>query len=212
MKLIDLPDYTKKYKIKGYDVKKVKNEYYLYKIDHYRVPTKNYPVVKSIYIGKIDKEKGLIKANTQKNEEVIAYLEYGLSDYLFRKFKRSLQRTLYGISGEIATKTIKIGIIYYIFNYINLEALKSSYLTYFDAEILLDFCNSNKQISNRALKIKNKIDKLFTSIFYNESDKNILLSSLRNMNALILPTGERINTVPSNTAKDILAKYGASYE
>ena len=32
MKLIDLPDYAKKYKTKGYDVKKINNEFYLTKL------------------------------------------------------------------------------------------------------------------------------------------------------------------------------------
>ena len=38
MKTIDLPDYAKKYKTKGFDVKKGGNEYYQYKVEHYRVP------------------------------------------------------------------------------------------------------------------------------------------------------------------------------
>ena len=57
MKLIDLPDYAKKYKTKGYDVKKINNEFYLYKVDHKRVDDKPYPVTSLTYIGKIAKVK-----------------------------------------------------------------------------------------------------------------------------------------------------------
>ena len=74
MKLIDLPDYAKKYKTKGYDVKKINNEFYLYKVDHKRVDDKPYPVTSLTYIGKIDKNLGLIKAYTQKDDESASFI------------------------------------------------------------------------------------------------------------------------------------------
>lgn len=83
MRSENLPEYAKKFKVKGYDVKKVGNKYYQYKVEHHREKGKKYPITKFIYIGLIDEKKGLIRAHTQKEEEIEKYLEYGLSNYIF---------------------------------------------------------------------------------------------------------------------------------
>lgn len=211
MKLKDLPEFTKKYKIKGYDVKKVGNEYYQYKIEHYRTPDKSYPVAKSIYIGKIDKEKGLIKANSDY-EEVVTYLEYGLSNYIFKNYKRALQRSLFNMSGEPAIKLIKIGIIKFIYNEVSSSTLRYSHLTYFEADELLEFYNSNNQNQIRTNKIENKIDELLSKVFSNIEDKKTLIINLKNMNAIIYDNSKKINTIYPNNVKTIFKKYKVKYE
>lgn len=211
MKLEDLPDFTKKYKIKGYDVKKIGNEYYQYKIEHYRTPDKSYPVTKSIYIGKIDKEKGLIKANSN-SEDVVVYLEYGLSNYIFKNYKRALQRSLFNISGEHAINLIKLGIINFIYNEVSLSTLRYSYLTYFEADDLLEFYNSNNQNQIRTTKIENKIDELLSKVFLNDEDRKALIISLKNMNAIIYDNDKKVNEIYPNNVKSIFKKYKVKYE
>ena len=76
MKLIDLPDYAKKYKTKGYDVKKINNEFYLYKVDHKRVDDKPYPVTSLTYIGKIDKNKKINSIPSLKAKQI--FDKYGV--------------------------------------------------------------------------------------------------------------------------------------
>ncbi len=211
MKIESLPDYAKKYKVRGYDVKKVGNEYYQYKVEHYRVENKNYPVARFIYIGKIDKVKGLIKSNQEK-DDVIAYLEYGLSNYIFNNYKRTLQRSLFNISGEHATNLIKLGIIKYIYKDINLNTLKYSYLTYFDSSSLWSFYDLNKHNQIRVNKISSKIEDLLSSVFYDDLDRKDLLTSLKNMNAIIYEKDKKINTIYSNNVKSIFEKYKIRYE
>ena len=211
MKIESLPDYAKKFKVRGYDVKKVGNEYYQYKVEHYRVENKNYPVTRFIYIGKIDKVKGLIKSNQEK-DEVIAYLEYGLSNYIFNNYKRALQRSLFNISGENATNLIKLGIIKYIYKDINLNTLKYSYLTYFDSSKLWSFYDLNKHNQVRANKISSKIEDLLSSVFYDDLDRQDLLTSLKNMNAIIYQKHKKINTIYSDNVKSIFRKYKIRYE
>lgn len=211
MKLIDLPDYAKKYKTKGYDVKKINNEFYLYKVDHKRVDDKPYPVTSLTYIGKIDKDLGLIKAYTQK-DVVIDYLEYGLSYYLFKNYKRAIQRTLFNLTGDFAINIIKLGIILFIFDEISFESLSSSYLTYKDTAFLLDFYNSNNQYSGRVLRVKTKIEELLKTVFYDDKDRKCLIFSLRNMNVCVSDKNEKINSIPSLKAKQIFYKYGVKYE
>ena len=53
MKLEDLPEFVKPYKVKGYDVRKRGNRYVLFKISSQRVKDKKYPVLKQEYIGVI---------------------------------------------------------------------------------------------------------------------------------------------------------------
>ena len=212
MKIDDLPDYAKKYKTKGYDVRKVGNEYYQYKVEHHREKDKKYPITKYIYIGKIDKEKGLILSNSSCSEKVDAVLEYGLSSYLFSYYKRAIQRSLFNISGEYATKVIKLGIINYIFNEVSQASLSSSYLTFNDVDALLSLYESNDRNKIKILKVTNKISSCLECVFKNDNDRKLVVFSLRNMTAAIGDGKEKINkTIPSNIIY-IFEKYGAKYE
>lgn len=213
MKLIDLPDFAKKYKIKGYDVKKVGNEYYQYKVEHHYDKEKKYPVTKFVYIGKIDKDKGLIKSNAIKANNIVSYLEYGLSHFLYSRFKRSLQRSLFNIAGTFADNIIKIGIIKYIFGDISLCSLKASFLTYEQANDLFNFYCSNNQNEIKVKTISNKIEKLLVKLIDDSSDRNSIVYNLRNMNVIIANDNKQVinNVVPSDV-KNILDKYGVKYE
>lgn len=212
MKLIDLPDYAKKYKTKGYDVKKVGNEYYQYKVEHHYDKEKKYSVARFIYIGRIDKDRGLIKSNAIKDNNVISYLEYGLSNFLYSHFKRSLQRSLFNISGDFANNIIKIGIIKYLFGDINIYSLKSSFLTYKQANELLDFYRSNNQNEIKVKTIVNKIEKLLIKMINDLNDRNNVIYNLRNMNVIVTNNNQIINNIISSEVKDILDKYGVKYE
>lgn len=211
MKLIDLPDYAKKYKTKGYDVKKINNEFYLYKVSHKRVAGKPYPVTSLSYIGKIDRNLGLVKAFAQRHD-VNDYLEYGLSSYIFRNYKRAIQRTLFNMAGDFAANIIRLGIVLFVFDDVSLESLSSSYLTYKDASVLLDFYHSNGRYSGRVSRVRAKIGELLKTVFYDDGDRKCLIFSLRNMTACITDKGERIDSVPSTKARQIFDKYGVKYE
>ena len=49
MTINDLPDFAKKYKTKGYDVRYVNGTYVLFKVSSKRVPDKKYPVLVQEY-------------------------------------------------------------------------------------------------------------------------------------------------------------------
>ncbi len=210
MKITDLPEFARKYKVTGYDVKKVGNEYYQYRMEHFRVPGKKYPVTKAIYIGRIDSEKGLIRSQAVKEEHVIAYLEFGLSDYLFRKYKRSLERTLFNTSGSIASDLVMMGITEFIFGRIGQEELDSSYLTHSDSKRLLSLYESNPKIGDRVTKLRKKICDMLESVFH--EDMRAIVLGLRNMNATITDSGERIDRILPNQIKAIFQKRGTAYE
>jgi len=73
------PDWVNKYKERGTAVKKVGNEYYLYRSTSKRVPGKKYPQPIQEYIGKITKE-GVIQTQVRKiSTDKVKVYEYGLS-------------------------------------------------------------------------------------------------------------------------------------
>lgn len=63
---------------------------------------------------------------------------------LYSFHRRTLQRSLFNITGETADNLIMLGIIQYVFGIISEEILSSSYLTYAKAPYLFDFYNSPK--------------------------------------------------------------------
>lgn len=207
MRSENLPEYAKKFKVKGYDVKKVGNKYYQYKVEHHREKDKKYPITKFIYIGLIDEKKGLIKAHTQKEEEIEGYLEYGLSNYIYSTFKRTLQRSLFNCSGPYGEIMIKIGIIKYIFNEVTKEALESSYLTYESAEETYElYIKNEKRYEEKNLIITNKISKLLEDRIEDEKKRKKLINSLRNMNVVVSKKSKKINTIYTKEVEEILKR------
>ncbi len=75
------PDWVQKQKTRGTTVKKVGNNYYLYKHSSRRVPGKKYPVPVDTYIGKITPD-GIEKSGSKKvdiNDADVTVKEYGFS-------------------------------------------------------------------------------------------------------------------------------------
>ena len=73
------PDWVNAFKEKGTSIKKVGNEYYLYKSTSKRVPGKKYPQPIYEYIGIITKE-GVIRTKVKKvSTDRVKVYEYGMS-------------------------------------------------------------------------------------------------------------------------------------
>ena len=73
------PDWVNAFKVKGTSVKKVGNEYYLYRSTSKRVPGKKYPQPVEEYIGVITKE-GVIQTKVRKiSTDRVRVYEYGMS-------------------------------------------------------------------------------------------------------------------------------------
>lgn len=73
------PDWVNAFKGKGTSVKKVGNEYYLYRSTSKRVPGKKYPQPVQEYIGAITRE-GVIKTHVRKiSTDRVRIYEYGMS-------------------------------------------------------------------------------------------------------------------------------------
>lgn len=163
MKRDDLPDFAKKFKTKGYDVRHVNDSYVLFKITSKRVPDKKYPVLVQEYIGIIDKEKGLINKKIYQNNA--SYLEYGLSNFIYKKMKRVLMKSMFCNDDQYGTNYIILAIIYFIFGSISDISLSSSFISYNkvnELKKIRDEQNFNKKrIDNLVSKITKELQILF---------------------------------------------------
>jgi len=77
--LSNYPDWVNAFKEKGTSVKKVGNEYYLYRATSKRVPGKKYPQPVEEYLGVITRE-GVIRTKIRKiSTDTVRVYEYGMS-------------------------------------------------------------------------------------------------------------------------------------
>lgn len=161
MKLEDLPNFAKPYKKPGYDVRKSGDSYRLIKITSERVEGKKYPVLKQLYIGTI-LEDGTLKKSHPHSPSPGFSQEFGLSDFLLKRFKRTLQRSVYGYEGEKATELIKLAILYYVLGTVSDIAIKRCRLTCANAEKLSKLATEQRvRIERLSQKIAAKQSELF---------------------------------------------------
>lgn len=85
-KKTNYPDFAERYHTKGTSIKKIRDNYYLYKVTSHYVKGKGYPVSEQTYIGRIDEEKGLIRSTsvsfTPGKDEILLFSDvFSLSAY-----------------------------------------------------------------------------------------------------------------------------------
>jgi hypothetical protein len=78
------PDWVNSYKTKGTSIKKVGNNYYLYKTTSRRVPGKKYPQAVSEYIGIITEDGVKETGKKVVESEDVVVREYGLTTVVLR--------------------------------------------------------------------------------------------------------------------------------
>ena len=176
MKINDLPDFAKKYKTKGYDVRCVNGTYVLFKVSSKRVPDKKYPVLVQEYIGIIDESKGLINKKTYQDNT--SYLEYGLSNFILKKMKRVLMRAMFCKEEKYGTNYIILSIVYFIFGSISDISLSSSFISFSKIDELKEL-RDNKHIFNEK-RIDNLVNKIAKELqFLFNDDLNDICNLLK---------------------------------
>ena len=174
MKLENIPDFAKPYKKKGFDVRCKKGVYHLYRISSKRVEGKSYPVLQQEYIGIINPDGSLIEKKryvdeSNKNKERV-YLEFGLSDFLYSKYKRTLTRSLFNITGEKASSIIALSIVQYVFSSISDTAIECCYLSKGKEEKMIEERDGGMQ-SKRIERLVKKIEE-HQKLYFGDSLKD----------------------------------------
>ncbi len=164
MKLEDLPDFAKPFKKKGYDVRKQGESYFLYKISSHRVPGKKYPVLDQEYIGIIESSGVLINKKEyprEEEEKTHVWLEYGLSSFIMKKYKRALLRSLFNGSAEKNKPLVVLAVVKYVFGSTSDTAVDCCYLAKGMREEILkvrDICSQERL--ERLVKKIGELEKL----------------------------------------------------
>ncbi len=204
-----LPLWVQPYKKTGYDVRLEKGRYVLYRVTSKRIEGKKYPQLIQDYIGVIT-EDGL--KEKKKDFDINNYycLEYGLSNFIYKKFIADLKRCLYSKDrGKSKNNIIKLGIINYIYNCVNEDTLKMSYLTFDEYDSLLVLYN--KISSNSILRVSNRVSKLLAELIKDDTDRSLLTSYLK-FHTCLYNRDDLIVANKSSQLLNLLKKYGVNYE
>ena len=188
----ELPPWVEKYRETGTTFRKRGDGYAMFKVSSTYVKGKKYPKLNQEYLGVVYKE-GFVPKKIDVN--IIAPLEFGLSNFIYSHFKRDLFRTCFNYKTN-GDEIIKISIIKYIFSEVKKEYLIKSKLTNNSADLLFDLYN--KISIKRFDTIVNKIQSLMMILFKNENNINeaktlLLLSSNDNYSSDVVSFFERNN-------------------
>ena len=194
MKKINYPDWVERCHTKGTSIKRVRNGYALYKCTSVYDKEKGYPRSVQKYIGMIDEEKGLIPKRKDKR----SYLEYGLSRFIMKNYKRELSRAAY----DHNILLVKLGIVAYIFDDISDISLKRSFLIKDDID---DIKNLRDRVNTRRLStIKKKIDDLLSKDL--NEDKNLIIRLL--LLSVIETDGKEEDVIFDDDLSSLIEKRG----
>lgn len=194
MKKEHLPAFAQPYKTRGYDVRLVGSSYQLFRITSKRVPDKSYPVLVQTYLGTIDPQKGLIP----KKDDSIEPVEFGLSDFIIRHFKRTLMRSVF--NGTAAQ--VYLGIVYFLYGNVQERFVEMTYVRrYLEQVPQISGPNALKRIK----KISELINKHLCDLIPNEDDRLYLIAKLRDIKV----NPNEINPSPKcpDSLRDLIGKY-----
>lgn len=200
MKLSALPDFAKPYKTKGYDVKKSGDRYQLFKVTSKRVEGKKYPQPVYTYVGTIYPDRGLVPKKQSIGTADETMLEYGLSNFIAKRFKRDLTRSMHNC---VATEA-NLAILNYIFGVFDKRVAMLSYLG-FAMENIPELSDGGIK---RVEKLSAKLDTLMQQLITDKYDRNYLISRLRDIK--VCPTKAIPAIKYPDDVMEIFEKYGVN--
>ncbi|WP_406029901.1 hypothetical protein [Succinivibrio sp.] len=198
MKIDLLPDFAKPYKTKGFDVRLVRGSYQLFKVTSKRVEGKKYPVLEQTYIGTIDPDKGLLPKKVSSLAPTL--VEYGLSAFILKNFKRKIQRSMFNHS--CSEQSFILGVILFMYGHIQDRFIRLSYLS-------KDFTKTPDVAGPAAINRIKKIALLITSCFDeaipDKADQDYAKELLRELKVDI--NTPKPSVIYPKELSDVLSKY-----
>lgn len=196
------PDWVEKYRSKGHTIRKVRDGYGLYKCTSEYLPGSPYPKSKQTYLGMITRKDGFIPKKTIADHPT--YIEYGLSHFIWRNFKRTLIRSSFSADERI----VRLGIIMYIFGSIKPCMIKATYLSDNLEEQLIEYAALAS--APRIKTIVNKIHSLMELKLPLKEDRIILEALLR---LCVMESNNRKSQIPALASEgyEIIERNGLKY-
>ena len=167
MKYEDLPEFARPYKKKGYDVRKRKDTFFLYRITSRRVEGKKNPQLVQEYIGIINPDGTLLEKKRRPSREKDAqeriYLEYGLSSFIYRQFRRELRRSLFNSGGKIGESIVVAATVKYVLGTVSETAFGSCWLSAARKEEVMATAGllSEERLDRLVNKIRTLMERMF---------------------------------------------------
>lgn len=206
MKICDMPSWATKYKGKNKSLKYLGNDKYgLYEVTSKYDPSLGYSKSIQSFIGVISKDKGLV-LKKRKVDDNTAYLEYGLSHFIYLNFKRNIQRSIGKGDSVYIDYLIKLIIVKYVFGQIYDEYLDMTYLCIDKVNEIKEYKNkiSDVRINNGAKRINTYLSK----IIQDEKELNLLINHLR---LITIKASQDVNVFINDDLKGLLDKYGFKF-
>ncbi len=176
MKLEDLPEFARKYKRRGYDVRLRNGSYSLVKIWSRRESGRKYPMLHQEYVGIIDPAKGLLP-KMEKPDPKRRRLECGLSRFLLANFRRDLQAA--SPDGDPKLIRARLAIVFFIYGQASARMLALTAMEGHDDPELIEAAGRIPQ--GRISELSKKLWALIVAAVPDESDRLWLLGFLRQM-------------------------------
>lgn len=185
----------------------VKNSYQLFRVTSKRVEGKPNPVLSQKYIGTIDPVKGLLpKKVLVKASSDIALVEYGLSLFIYKHFKRKLMRSVFN-AGNSLLPSIKLAIIKFMYGHCEERFVRLSHIGK-DLVFIPAYVNDSGMA--RIDKLVGKINELFVELVPNDADRDYLIALLLDIRISNSLCSKPIEY--SDELKAIFIKYKIKYE
>ena len=201
-----MPSWATKYKGKNKSLKYLGNDKYgLYEVTSKYDPSLGYSKSIQSFIGVISKDKGLV-LKKRKVDDNTAYLEYGLSHFIYLNFKRNIQRSIGKGDSVYIDYLIKLIIVKYVFGQIYDEYLDMTYLCIDKVNEIKEYKNkiSDVRINNGAKRINTYLSK----IIQDEKELNLLINHLR---LITIKASQDVNVFINDDLKGLLDKYGFKF-
>lgn len=196
-----MPDWALKYKGKNKSLKYLGNDKYgLYDVTSKYDKELGYSKSIQTFIGVISKDEGLVLKKRRVNNNA-AYLEYGLSHFLYVNFKRSIQRSVKYYSND-KDYLVKLVIVKFIFGDISDEYIDMTYLCADDSKDIKEY---KAKISD--IRINNGVVRLKDTLKLKVSDLNDLNLLENHLRLITIRDKEDINVFINDKLKGLLDKY-----
>lgn len=201
MKISEMPDWALKYKGKNKSLKYLGNDKYgLYDVTSKYDKELGYSKSIQTFIGVISKDDGLVLKKRRVNNNA-AYLEYGLSHFLYVNFKRSIQRSVKYYSND-KDYLVKLVIVKFIFGDISDEYIDMTYLCADDSKDIKEY---KAKIND--IRINNGVVRLKDTLKLKVSDLNDLNLLENHLRLITIRDKEDINVFINDKLKGLLDKY-----
>ena len=197
------PDWAEKYRGKGKTIRKTKYGYGLYECTSEYVKG-SHPKSKSVYLGMITEKDGFIPKKSSGDSSPL-FIEYGLSHLIRLNFRQTVRRHTFDFSDDV----FYLGILSFVFGDIDDVYIRSSYLTYADAERL---CELNKKLSKKKIElIASRINDALQKAIPDAKERNMVRNLLMICTVESGPASSRKPDIPDEV-RDILIRCGLKWK